>query len=97
MKTYLKSLFYFLFVLSQSAYSETHMITLEEVIYDNSTGTILQYNGIYKDIAIPQHLNGRAVKIIGYKAFYGKELTSVTIANSVHRIEPFAFSNNLNV
>ncbi|MGE7948838.1 leucine-rich repeat protein [Lysinibacillus sp. NPDC093688] len=45
-------------------------------------------------IVIPNEINGKPVIEIEDKAFYEKQLTSVTIPSSVTTIGPSAFSSN---
>jgi hypothetical protein len=47
-----------------------------------------------ENIAIPEKINGLSVTSIGFGAFSGSQLTSVTIPNSVTSIGDSAFSNN---
>ena len=55
--------------------------------YDASCGT---------DVVIPKTINGNSVTTIGEDAFYGNQLTSVTIPNSVRIIYGASFfSNNI--
>ncbi len=62
---------------------------------DGSTARINGYtgsNGI--DVVIPPQVGGLTVVEIGPDAFRGKQLTSITIPNSVTTIGSFAFYNN---
>jgi len=52
------------------------------------------YTGSSKSVSIPGTIGGKPVVSIGYDAFYGKSLTSVTIPNSVQYIGMYAFMNN---
>ncbi|PNQ54178.1 hypothetical protein C1141_17250, partial [Vibrio agarivorans] len=57
---------------------------------------INRYSASYPSIIIPKVLDGVTVKEIGELAFYGNNLTSVTIPDSVTIIGEYAFySNNL--
>ncbi|MFS0559051.1 leucine-rich repeat domain-containing protein [Brevibacillus sp. 179-C9.3 HS] len=55
---------------------------------------ITKYVGTAKDIAIPDTLGGKGVIRIGNTAFRNKELTSVTIPDSVTNIGESAFESN---
>ena len=57
-------------------------------------GTITDYKGTKKSIAIPKRIKGTAVTSIGDWAFDKNQLTRVTIPNSVTRIGKWAFYNN---
>ncbi|WP_461256938.1 leucine-rich repeat domain-containing protein, partial [Treponema sp. R80B11-R83G3] len=67
----------------------------EIVIIDNAVVEILKYNGKEKNINIPEKINGLPVTVIRTKAFEKKQLTGVTIPNSVTVIGNYAFENNL--
>jgi len=56
--------------------------------------TITRYNGTISNLVIPSVINGRRITSIGAFAFYGKNLTNVTIPHTVTSIENSAFSNN---
>lgn len=85
--------------------NQAHTLTLDDVKFDVSTGTIEKYTSDYKNIVIPDHFDGTPVTSIGSSAFitefynvlmdntYG--LTSVTIPNSVTYIGNYAFQFNL--
>ena len=65
--------------------------------FDDETGTITDYYkdmGCSKDVIIPSTIDGVAVIAIGDEAFKDKELTSVTIPNSVTSIGYSAFQAN---
>jgi len=63
--------------------------------FNSATGTIIGYsNSGPKDVIIPSSINGVAVTTIGVDAFAEKQLTSVTIPNSVTAIRDRAFINN---
>jgi hypothetical protein len=69
-----------------------------------SDGTleIIAYNGKETELVIPADIKGIPVTVIGYKstnsasigAFQGRQLTSVTIPDSVTQISYYAFRNN---
>jgi hypothetical protein len=56
--------------------------------------TITGYKGTETTVLIPETMGGLPVTIIGNKAFYRKDLVSVTIPSSVVTIEPLAFAEN---
>ena len=57
-------------------------------------GEIQLYWGSDKDLIIPAKIDGIAVTTIGESAFEGKQLTSITIPNSVTTLGACAFTNN---
>jgi TolB-like protein len=66
----------------------------EEALYTFINGTIYDYSGREKNVVIPSTFrNGEPVTSIGKEAFRYKELTSVTIPNSVTSIGEGAFAN----
>ncbi len=81
-----------------SAIVDPYILSLEDVTFDETTGTITDYTGTATDIEIPASftVNNQivAVQIIGNSAFNRNSLTSVTIASSVNLIAAFAFKNN---
>ena len=56
--------------------------------------TITGYRGTEKVVAIPETIGGLPVTIIGNRAFYRKDLSAVTIPETVVTIEPLAFAEN---
>lgn len=66
------------------------------MIADNDDGTvsITGYNGSEKNIVIPSKIGGKSVTAIKGTAFQSKDLSSVTIPDSVLLIESYAFANN---
>ncbi|MDR1308053.1 MAG: leucine-rich repeat domain-containing protein [Treponema sp.] len=56
--------------------------------------TITAYRGAEKNVVIPETIGGVPVTVIGNKAFYRKDLESVTIPETVNAIEPLAFAEN---
>ena len=59
-----------------------------------STVTITGYTGASKDVIIPAQINGKPVIAIGIGAFNTRQLTSVSIPNSVTTIGNQAFYRN---
>ena len=53
--------------------------------------TITGYNGSATEIVIPATIESKPVKVIGQFAFFGSDLTSITIPSSVTSIESDAF------
>jgi len=68
--------------------------TTAETPFTFADGTITGYNGTETAVVIPSQINGQAVTKIGEMAFYNKQLTSVTIPNSITIIESMAFCDN---
>jgi hypothetical protein len=87
-----------LFILPTVTIIAQHTLTIDDVSFDASTGTINYYSANYTDIIIPEtfNVNGEDVEVtaVGFNAFYGKSLTNVTIPNSVTTIGDYAFNNN---
>jgi hypothetical protein len=65
-----------------------------QYISDNGGITMTGYKGDSKGVIIPSKINNLPVLAIGYRAFYGYDLTSVTIPNSVTSIGNWAFYSN---
>jgi hypothetical protein len=65
--------------------------------FDENSGSITKYSGIYTDVFIPSEINGVKVKTIGTQAYRGSSLISITIPDSVTNIEcdAFDFCSNL--
>ncbi|MBF4354195.1 hypothetical protein EAY36_23380, partial [Vibrio anguillarum] len=55
-----------------------HTLTLNDVIFDKESGAIIEHVSDYREIIIPEHLNGTPVTTIGKKAFEDNQLASVT-------------------
>jgi energy-converting hydrogenase Eha subunit A len=64
------------------------------IMIHKNTITIIGYGGSSKTVVIPERINNLPVVAIGYMAFAGDELTSVTIPNSVTAIGIQAFQFN---
>jgi len=66
------------------------------VLLQNRFGgiTITGYKGSEKVLVIPETIGGLPVTIIGNKAFYRKDISVVTIPETVVTIEPMAFAEN---
>jgi len=61
---------------------------------NDATITITGYDGIESEVTIPAVIYGYPVTSIGDSAFSGSGVTSVTIPNTVTRIEESAFSDS---
>ncbi|MBF4254783.1 leucine-rich repeat domain-containing protein, partial [Vibrio anguillarum] len=61
------------------AANSVHTLTLNDVTFDKESGTIIDYVSDYREIIIPEHLNGTPVTTLGDVAFSSNQLTSVTI------------------
>ena len=74
------------------------IITIDDVSFDLSTGTITDYLGTHTDIIIPQFfdIGGEItyIKTIGGGAFYNNNLTSIIIAEGIETIKSSAFLSN---
>ncbi len=60
----------------------------------NEGGTsysVIGYNGFEKDITIPAEYDGKPVTAIGKHAFRGKDVASITLADTITTIEAYAF------
>jgi len=66
----------------------------EIVIINNSIIEIINYTGSEKEIIIPETINNLPVTAIGHFAFYDKQLTCVTIPNTVSIIGDWSFFRN---
>jgi hypothetical protein len=66
------------------------------VLLQNRSGgiTITGYRGSEKTVVIPETIGGLPVTIIGNKAFYRRDISAVTIPETVLIIEPLAFAEN---
>lgn len=64
-------------------------------VFDEINGVILDYNmegGIY--VNIPETINGKEVKSIGWRAFYGKRLYGIILPDTLTYISDLAFYNS---
>lgn len=93
-----KKLFVLILLLFIISFSKTQVYAAGEGDYKfyESFGeiAITGYTGTSTDITIPNQINGKPVTSIEFSAFKGKQLTSVTIPDSVTEISAEAFSNN---
>ncbi|XMB85305.1 leucine-rich repeat protein [Mycoplasmatota bacterium WC44] len=75
-----------------------YVLTVSDVTYsDNGDGTMTItdfVNPTEKNIAIPNIIDGKTVKIIGDYAYYRNDLTNVVIPDSVITIGDYAFRGN---
>lgn len=65
--------------------------------FNLTTGTITKYNGTDTVVVIPSKINGVTVTTIGTDAFFGLNITSVTIPDSVTEIGSNAFADCTNL
>lgn len=63
----------------------------------DETGTLIQYNGTDSEIIVPATVNGIEVVAIGENCFMEKEITSVTLPESVVTIQYGAFASCQNL
>ena len=66
-------------------------------ITNNGSITITSYTGVGGDVSIPSKINSLPVTSIGYGAFAGTSLTSITIPNIVTNIGGSAFEGCFNL
>lgn len=64
-----------------------------EFTLNNTAVTVTRYKGTAADVTIPSRYKGKPVTTIGTNAFWGHNITSVTIPDSVTVISFYAFSN----
>jgi len=64
--------------------------------YENNNGNIVitAYRGTGDTVVIPEEISGKPVRRIGVHAFSYKNLTSITLPDSVNEIGVNAFANN---
>ncbi|GEM_PF-1302576 len=72
----------------------TPLAIFETTENEDGTLTITKYNGTETELEIPDMIDGKTVTAIGFSAFSSKQLTSVTIPESVVTIGSSAFSFN---
>ncbi len=58
---------------------------------------ITSYLGSDKDITIPETVNDYTVTVIGHSVFNNKDITSVTMPDTIKEIQDYAFSSNRNL
>jgi len=64
------------------------------IIGNGTAVEIIRYVSGNTDVRIPARIQGLPVTVIGEEAFWGNQLTSVTIPDSVAHIGDFAFNGN---
>jgi len=71
--------------------------TKDGFAYTENSGraTIVKYEGQAKDLVIPERIRNLLVSTIGNEAFADKQLTSVSVPDSLMYIGAGAFANNL--
>lgn len=55
---------------------------------------ITSYLGSSKDVTIPETFNNYTVTVIGHSVFNDKDITSVTMPDTIKEIQDYAFSSN---
>lgn len=58
---------------------------------------ITTYYGSSKDVTIPETMDNYKVTVIGHSVFNDKDITSVTMPDSIKEIQDYAFSSNQNL
>ena len=96
-KTYFFALPLFVLFLNAGVQAQ-QTLTIDDVVFDVSTGTITDYTASYTDIIIPASFNvdGTDVPVdsIGQDAFWNKALTRVVISDGIKTIGPWSFYDN---
>jgi hypothetical protein len=64
------------------------------IVLDNSSVELIKYSGNVKELEIPNRINNINVTSIGDYVFVDKQLTSITLPNSLTYIGEAAFENN---
>jgi hypothetical protein len=59
--------------------------------FDASKGEITGYHGADANVVIPDSISGVSVTSIGHAAFYGQNITSITMPDTVTKIQSYAF------
>jgi|LGOV01.1.fsa_nt_gb nitrogen fixation protein len=71
----------------------TFVVTTEDgILFNKSTGEIIDYTGINPSLIIPAEIEGVAVTSIGENGINSDNLESLTIPESVTKIENYAFN-----
>jgi hypothetical protein len=71
-----------------------HIITIDDIEFDKSTGTIIRYFAYYTNIEIPSTIDEVNVQTIKDEAFASKNITNVKFPESLFEIGSLAFFNN---
>ena len=84
---------------THNAGAAAKVILSEGYVFNRNTGTIINYAGGATEITIPSSITIDGVDVnvtkIDRDAFRAKELTSVTMPNTLKWIDTYAFENNL--
>lgn len=67
---------------------------IENAYVIDSTGTIITYNGVLKDIEVPSEINGINVVKIGQYAFSTSSIENIVLPTTVTKIDDYAFAGN---
>ncbi len=73
------------------------LLFITTILKVSLNGSIIKYNGYWKNINIPDTINDVKIKYIGQNAFESTNITKITIPNSVLSIGDFAFSGATNL
>jgi hypothetical protein len=81
---------------SLSAFAQTRAAPASDFTFNEpaTAVTITRYNGTGGNVVIPERINNKPVTAIGEEAFWEKQLTAVTIPNTVTSIGFGAFYGN---
>lgn len=74
--------------------AQTRTLTLDDVKFDEATGTIVSYLSDYDQISISNEFNGVSVRNIGAGVFFNKGIRRLQLPLSLKTIQTAAFSYN---
>lgn len=87
------AIFLFLLLCPPSS-AQTRTLTLDDVKFDETTGTVVSYLSDYDQISIPNEFNGVSVRNIGAGVFLNKGIRQLKLPLSLKTIQTAAFSYN---